>query len=523
MRRATPGTKASSARAPGPGLGSGANSVNGRFITQERAMSGTTACKEDPAGVLCFVEQTQKDGRLLLRFVARRSDRTLSDHADAGGRAGPPGCDVLFEKPEVLAADGKRICDLLACVDALSHLAAPANVRSIRLTASYLGIALEGGEPPGGIRWEALRTKLFMYLVGALAVLLLLTGVALLAHMDAGRRLLQHLKDQRATEREVLALVSTLAPEETKPGLAHVRRSPGPNGGKDLVEVVLGVPAADDKTWQAAPLCVRPLFLAPDAARDVTVTFLPGMPAGAERSFQEVRWRDAATGKAADLCRRADDVRVRMALLYSNLAEWNCRSHRALSAMQVPYDLFYRLLRLGTVLPDRLEACDTPQVGLPAEISLGVWRSHETSVTITTAVVGGFLLPLLLGSLGGCAYAMRRIDQKLSSWTLEPQDGRHAVVRVGLAAVLGGLAGVMWTGGEPVAVAGLSLSVAAVAFFVGYSVEPVFRLIETVVIDGLIAKMSGQPAGPRGAPPARPAAPPAAPAPPPAPPPAPGG
>jgi hypothetical protein len=84
-------------------------------------------------------------------------------------------------------------------------------------------------------------------------------------------------------------------------------------------------------------------------------------------------------------------------------------------------------------------------------------------------------------------------------------------VRVGLAAVLGGLAGVMWTGGEPVAVAGLSLSVAAVAFFVGYSVEPVFRLIETVVIDGLIAKMTGQPAGPRGAPPARPAPPPAPP------------
>lgn len=475
-------------------------------------MSGTTACKDDPAGVLCFVEQTQKDGRLLLRFVARRSDRSLADPADAGSRAGQPFCDVLFEKPEVLATDGKRICDLLACVDALSQLAAPANVRSIRLTASYLGIALEGGEPPGGIRWEAMRTKFFMYLVGALAILLLLTGVALLAHMDAGRRLLQHLKDQRTTEREVLALVSTLAPEETTPGMAHLRRIPGQNGGKDRIEVVLGgVPAAADKSWQAAPLCVRPLFLAPDAAHDAIVTFLPGLPAGEERSFQEVRWRDAATGKAADLCRRADDVRVRMALLYSNLAEWNCRSHRALSALQVPYDLAYRVLRLGTVLPDRMEACDSPQVGLPAEISLNVWRSHETAVTITTAVVGGFLLPLLLGSLGGCAYAMRRIDQKLSSWTLEPQDGRHAVVRVGLAAVLGGLAGVMWTGGEPVAVAGLSLSVAAVAFFVGYSVEPVFRLIETVVIDGLIAKMTGQPAGPRGAPPARPAPPPAPP------------
>ena len=105
-------------------------------------------------------------------------------------------------------------------------------------------------------------------------------------------------------------------------------------------------------------------------------------------------------------------------------------------------------------------------------------------------MVGGFLLPLLLGSLGGCAYAMRRIDQKLSSWTLEPQDGRHAVVRVGLAAVLGGLAGVLWTGGEPLTLGGLSLSLAAIAFFVGFSVEPVFRLIETTVIDGVLKKMT---------------------------------
>ena len=119
---------------------------------------------------------------------------------------------------------------------------------------------------------------------------------------------------------------------------------------------------------------------------------------------------------------------------------------------------------------------------------MDAWRSHETRVTIASSVVSGFLLPLLLGCLGGCAYAMRRIDQKLSNWTLEPQDGRHSIVRVALAAVLGGLVGVVWTGGDTVAVGGFSLSLAAASFFVGFSVEPVFRVIETVVIEGLLKK-----------------------------------
>jgi hypothetical protein len=98
----------------------------------------------------------------------------------------------------------------------------------------------------------------------------------------------------------------------------------------------------------------------------------------------------------------------------------------------------------------------------------------------------GFVLPLMLGFLGGYAYALRQHDLKLAAWTLEPQDGVHTWARVLLAALLGGLVGVIWTSDAPVSLGGFTLSLAAVAFFVGFSVEAVFRLIQTL-IEGVVS------------------------------------
>ncbi len=466
-------------------------------------MSATQG-KAGPDSHEAYIASTQADGRLLLRFVARRSDRTLAAAPDGLPPVDRSTYATLFEPAASLAAEPARIPALLACVDDLSLRAAPANVRSIRLTATYLGIAMENGEPPAGIRREARYIKAYMFLVGGLAIALLLAGIALLAHMDTGRRLLQQLKDLRQLEAAVHKDMGTLAAEETSPFAIRLRLEPGAPGQPDRARVawVDAATGAADTRWHAAPMCARPLFLAAGANHNLAVEFIEAVPASEDAAFQSVLWREPATVKAADICRRADDVKVRMALLYSGLADWNCRSHRIFGMFTLPYDRVFRWVSgIDAPLPVP-SSCGTPEIRLPPEIGLDSWHSHETAVTITTAVAAGFLLPLLLGSLGGCAYAMRRIDQKLSSWTLEPQDGRHAVVRVGLAAVLGGLVGVVWTGGEPLAVGGLSLSLAAVAFFIGYAVEPVFKLIETVIIDALILKATNPgPAPPAARPP----------------------
>ena len=451
-----------------------------------------------------YIENTQADGRLLIRFISRRSDRSLGD-GDAVTEADRSNHAALFEPAEQVAGDPARIVSLLACVDELSLRAAPANVRSIRLTAAYLGISMDGGEPPTGIRRESWWIWGYMGLVGVLAVLLLLTGVGLLAHMDGGRRLMQQLKDLRQQEADVRKDIATLALEESVAlGVLERRESAGGGDALQLIAVRVtpalvgsiatqfGKTVAEVEAWQkAAPLCERPLHLRSGARDGYDVSFQPSVADGDLAKFALTWWREPVTQKAAAICRRFDDVRVRMALIYSGMADWNCRSHQMYEVLTLPYGWAQAVAGVRQVSVDPDAACGAPTIALPPEVGLAAWRSHETTVAIVSSVVAGFLLPLLLGCLGGCAYAMRRVDQKLSTWTLEPQDGRHAIVRVALAAVLGGLVGVVWTSGEAVAVGGFSLSLAAAAFFIGFSVEPVFKLIETVVIEGLLKQVSG--------------------------------
>lgn len=65
--------------------------------------------------------------------------------------------------------------------------------------------------------------------------------------------------------------------------------------------------------------------------------------------------------------------------------------------------------------------------------------------------------------------------------------------------MLGGLLGVVFTGDGKVELGGYTLSLAAAAFFVGYSLEVVFSLIETMV-DGVAGKLRAAPLPPVQAP-----------------------
>jgi hypothetical protein len=62
-----------------------------------------------------------------------------------------------------------------------------------------------------------------------------------------------------------------------------------------------------------------------------------------------------------------------------------------------------------------------------------------------------------------------------------PGDGLHGTLRILLGTILGGLLGVVWTNGQPIKLEGVALSLSALAFFVGYSVEVVFQTLDNVV------------------------------------------
>jgi hypothetical protein len=119
---------------------------------------------------------------------------------------------------------------------------------------------------------------------------------------------------------------------------------------------------------------------------------------------------------------------------------------------------------------------------LPAGLSKVQWESSELRASAFTADLTGFVLPMLLGLLGAFTYVYRDMERRVRTSTLQPGDGAHGTLRMLLGTILGGLLGVIWTNGQPIEFEGVALSLAALAFFVGYSVEVVFQIMEKLVV-----------------------------------------
>jgi hypothetical protein len=405
---------------------------------------------------ITYVRDLQRDGRLLLRFVARRTDRPLGSAALLGptepaGVAAAP--HVLLDEPAAIAADHRRLEALAACVDQLSQRAGPATVATIRLTSAFLRVAPEGGEPPEEVIARGRKLRRMMSLIIGIAVLATIASVLLLAHVDDGRRAMQQLQEVRRD------LATTNAELAKLPEGAWV----GP-----------GLAAAPPANGAAAP--PRP--------------FLPWCEPEEAGGRQPAHGEAGARAKA--LCSQLYEAALREALVFQRISAWNCRTHAVLS--------------FGG-LADRLAGVEPVPCGAlpeaarkPMNSDGSDWRRTEIRTAGAISVLTGFVLPLLLGCVGGCAYALRRLDQKLSDWTLEVKDGSHSLLRVLLATMLGGLLGVVWSGEQPVQLGGFALTLAAAAFFVGFALEVVFSVIEAMV-DGVAGKLrTPQPAAP---PPAR--------------------
>ena len=87
----------------------------------------------------------------------------------------------------------------------------------------------------------------------------------------------------------------------------------------------------------------------------------------------------------------------------------------------------------------------------------------------------------LQGILERRDYDALNVLQQVQTSTLVTRETIHGTLRMLLGATLGGLLGVLWTDDQPVRLENVSLSLGALAFFVGFSVEVVFRLVDTLV------------------------------------------
>jgi hypothetical protein len=363
---------------------------------QGRAATVAAAPEPAPPGLLAHVAELQDDLRVLIRYVAGRPDKPAAqapltmvpatrlvagDPAASGAPVSlvPAGLDLhaglLVLAPEDIARDGALLERLYAAVDALTRLAAPADVASIRLTRAFVRPGEAEGCAPA-VRAQARRLRRWAWASAAFGLLVFLVAVALLVHVDRGRRAVQQLELVRAE------------------GQATARA------------------AAD--TDRATPRGDAPASASP-----------------------------------------------RLGVVRRELTVWNTISERLAYASPVTW----------------LAPAPTPVEGLPEEL----WRSTELRTAIMMAALTGFVLPMVLGLLGACVYVYRELDAQIEACTLQAREGLHGTLRMMLGAILGGLLGALWTNNQAIQMEGVTLSLGALAFFVGFSVEVVFRLVDAMV------------------------------------------
>jgi hypothetical protein len=390
-------------------------------------------------------EQREQD--LTFHYVRRlqRDGRLLLRHISGrGDRAVPPGAlEALFEDTAAVAGNPKRIEALATWVDALSRAAAPATAATIRLTRAYLrgttpdprGTKPDDDDEIGAATMgRGRQLRLTMLALAVTAFALVLVALALLAHVDDGRRAQQQLQSARAELRGAYEELARMPPSAWVPEAA---------GGEAAQQ-------------ELVPLCG-------DARRK---------PANTPEGL-----------RANGLCNLATEAGIRLEMAQHLVERWNCRH-------QTPWRwVFFRCPEVPQPPPSEAAA--------PSKLAWD-WNRTEIRADPAIATLKGFVLPLLMGFLGGAAYVLRRFGHKLSESTLEPQDGWHAVLRVLLASMLGGLLGAVWSGNEALTVGGVDLSLAAAAFFVGFALEAVFSLIEAMV-----ASVSGRIRGEEAPPPPR--------------------
>jgi hypothetical protein len=112
--------------------------------------------------------------------------------------------------------------------------------------------------------------------------------------------------------------------------------------------------------------------------------------------------------------------------------------------------------------------------------------ARQSYVARTTPRIDGIaqfinfaLLPVLLGTMGACAYVVRMLSEQIRTTTFTSTSGIRHAVRVALGALTGVVLGF---GGyfTPGMASGSILSAAALSFIAGYAVEPVFALLDKI-------------------------------------------
>ena len=123
------------------------------------------------------------------------------------------------------------------------------------------------------------------------------------------------------------------------------------------------------------------------------------------------------------------------------------------------------------------------------------WRRSEFRTIAILSLITKHLLPALLALVGACTYLLRLRYRQRSESLLEDL-GWGAFARLLMPAALGGLLSLVWNTGDvinpaTVTIQDLSLSLAFIAFLLGYAFDPVLEWLEGKIRETFL-KLNGE-------------------------------
>ena len=376
----------------------------------------------------------QADGQLLTRFIMAHSKRTIAGLPAVGPDAPEPArwevaqgfAELLYANPAEVAADSSKVDRLIALLDHLAVRAAPATPDTIRLTGTFILPSSRAARKILGRsetdREDALRATASQMsdcavIAQSLRRFVRIIGALGIASLAFALILLVHAASGRGLLESLAALRTEYAAADREVGAANA---------------VLAA-TSRERPGAALPTGCSPL---PDELRAA------------------VQARLAACGKLEDVSKRFD-------LLYTALGRWNATSK--VFAMATPNGVAEQFAR--------------PRL----RVSGQDWETTEIRTVSTLKSLTSFVLPMALGLVGACTAFARRINRRIEEWTLESRDRWQGILRVAMGLVAGSLVGALFTKADTVDLQGFTLTLPAIAFFVGYGVTVVFDMLDAII------------------------------------------
>jgi hypothetical protein len=492
--------------------------------------------RSPPTALLDQIEQLQSDGLLLLDHLTKRPGRRLtqSDNTvpivkpDVAGDTEPPPApgspegapspaalqaaptraaarrnadidDLSLEplklSPAKIAQEKEGLRDLVLLVDALARLADPVTPTTIRNSKNW-------------------RLKWLDLIILALLGFCFFLSVAMLWRVDEARNLVIQLRQTQNAANEVYGRLriltatehfvitcggATRSCEETEQTLKNAGAEQG---------AINSATASSSANNGASPT--------PAAARDARLNHLSFCLPGVDQAGKDNKkpFLAPSSREAEGLCSTLAQHQIREGILFGRLHAWNCSL-----SQDMPQSFLLRQLISPISDGPRFDFADCknasePESALAQAANCGHmgqpttaancvyasaratteavgenrdliqdWRKSEFRTIAILSLLANHLLPSLLAFMGACIYLLRLRFRQRAQSALETLGFAAAFARLLMPAVLGGLLSVVWNGGDvinpaTVTIQDLSLSLAFLAFILGYAFDPVLGWLE---------------------------------------------